>query len=251
MVKLAATTWYALPEAPALALDEVHVWRTSLDLSPARIEQLAGTLTADERERAAHFRFAQLRHRFIAARGILRALLARYLAQEPATIRFAYGPQGKPALASADGGMGLRFNLSHAQELALYAFTRGRELGIDIEQIDPSVAHEQIAERFFSAYEVATLRALPAAVQGPAFFACWTRKEAYLKARGGGLSLDLASFDVTLAPGEPVALLQTRDDPAQRRRWTLAAIEPGTGYAGAIAVEGSGWRLRCWQMQHI
>lgn len=230
-----------------LGVDEVHVWHAALDLPSARIAQLAHTLAPDEQARAARFRFDRDRHQFIAARGILRALLARYLALDPAGIRFSYGPQGKPALSEPERDPGVCFNLAHTHGLALYGITRGREIGIDVERIRPGGAQEQIAERFFSPYETATLRALPAALQDQAFFACWTRKEAYLKARGGGLSLDLAAFDVTLTPGDPASLLETRDDPAQRRRWTLTALEPGPAYAGAVAVEGSGWHVRCWR----
>jgi 4'-phosphopantetheinyl transferase len=243
----AASIWDAPPAALTLAPDEAHVWRATLDLPPAQIERLAYTLAADERARADRFRFEHLRRHFIAARGILRALLARYLDRDPRAIAFSYGPQGKPDLAVPDGDPALRFNLSHAHGLALYGFTRGREIGIDVEQIRPGVAQEAIAEHFFSPYETATLRALPVPLQGGAFFACWTRKEAYLKARGGGLSLDLAAFDVTLAPDLPAALLQTRDDPAQLARWTLTALDLGPGYAGALVVEGGGWRLRCWR----
>jgi 4'-phosphopantetheinyl transferase len=131
--------------------------------------------------------------------------------------------------------------------VALYAVTRGREIGIDLECIRFDLEVEKIAERFFSRREAATLRTLPPEVQRQAFFLCWTRKEAYFKARGEGLSLPLDQFDVSLIPGEPAALLSTQRDPYEVSRWSLQELTPAPGYAAALAVEGHGWGLACWQ----
>jgi 4'-phosphopantetheinyl transferase len=231
---------------------EVHVWRAVLDPPALWIERLQRTLSADEVQRAARFHFARDRRRFIVARGALRDILGRYLGVPPSALEFRYSVYGKPDLAGVADGQRLCFNLSHSYEMALFAITCDRDVGVDIEHLDRAIACEEVAERFFSARERATLRALPADVQHRAFFNCWTRKEAYIKAHGEGLSLPLDQFDVSLAPGEPVALLATHGDPQETLRWSLQALTPGPGYVAALAVEGQGWQLSCWQwsLQH-
>jgi 4'-phosphopantetheinyl transferase len=178
---------------------------------------------------------------------MLRTLLGRYLDLEPNGLRFSYGSHGKPALAGECGGGKVRFNLSHSHELALFAFTRGRVVGIDLERIRPDLVNEQIAERFFSPREIAMLRALPGSLEKEAFFTCWTRKEAYIKARGDGLSLPLDAFDVSLVPGEPAELLESRENSNEVSRWCLQELVPDPGYVAAIAVEGHLWQLKCWE----
>ena len=239
--------WYPPPKTLMLESDEVHVWRAALDLKASHVQSLQRTLSADERVRAERFYFPQDRGHFIVARGLLRAILGRYLDMEPGQLRFCYSSYGKPALARESSGDALRFNLSHSHGLALYAVTRGRELGVDLEYLHPHLAYEQLAERFFSPREVTVLRALPTNTQQEAFFNCWTGKEAYIKARGEGLTLRLDQFDVSLAPGEPVALLSTNGDPQEASRWLLQKLAPGSGYIAALAVEGHDWRLKCWQ----
>ncbi len=165
----------------------------------------------------------------------------------PDHLRFYYGPQGKPKLDKETAGEALRFNVTHTQGLALYAVANGREVGIDVERIRPELVDGDFAERFFSPREVAALRMLPVGLRPEAFFNCWTRKEAYAKARGDGLSLPLKQFDVSLAPREPAALLSTKGDPLEAARWSLSALHPGPGYVAALAVEGHDWRLECRQ----
>ena len=239
--------WTAPARSLALEGDAVHVWRASLDSPGVSVPELSGVLAPDERDRAARFHFPRDRDRWIAGRGVLRFLLARYLGGRPERLGFAYGAQGKPALATTDAAAGLRFNVSHSAGVALYAVTRGRDVGVDVEALRADFATDEIAERFFSPAERQALRGLPPERRCEAFFACWTRKEAYIKARGQGLSLALDAFDVSLTPGEPAALLATRDDAAQAERWSLHALDPGPGFAGAVAVEGRGWALRRWQ----
>ncbi len=239
--------WLSPPGIITIARHEVHVWRAALDLETPPIRNLAQTLSADEQIRAAWFRFERDRRHFIAVRGVLRAILARYLDNEPSRILFYYNAHGKPFLDGRSGDDGLRFNLSHSHGMALFAVTRGRKVGIDIEAIRPAVADERIAEQFFSPSEVAALRSLPPEVQAEAFFACWTRKEAYVKARGEGLALPLDHFSVSLAPGEPAALLKTRGNSQEASRWSLQALAPGPGYAASLAVEGQSCHLTCWQ----
>jgi len=239
--------WSPPPAGLALSGDDVHVWRASLDLPAARVQCLQHTLTADELNRAERFYFQKDRQHFIVARGLLRAILSRYLDMEPDQLRFCYGPHGKPDLAIMPGQETLSFNVSHSHGLTLYAVTRSREIGVDLERIRTDLDCEDIAARFFSPCENAVLRTLPAELKPEAFFNCWTRKEAYIKARGGGLSLRLDQFDVSLAPGEPTTLLNTTGDPQEATRWSLRALAPGPGYVAALAVEGHGWRLACWQ----
>ena len=227
--------------------NEVHVWRASLDLTASHVQILQQTLAPDERARAERFYFQKDRAHFIVARGLLRVILGRYLDRPPDQLRFCYNSNGKPALAKEFNRDTLCFNLSHSHGLALFAVTRGRELGVDLERVRPHLADEQIAERFFSPREVAMLRALPTNMRTEAFFNCWTRKEAYIKARGEGLSFPLDQVDVSLAPGEPVALLSAKADPHEASRWSLQELAPGPSYAAALAVEGHDWRLRCWQ----
>lgn len=234
--------WESPPLRPLLGAEEVHVWCVPLDPPEEEVRRCAALLSPDEQARAARFRFEKHRREFTVGRGMLRTLLGRYLDADPRRLEFGYGPHGKPVLASG----GLRFNLSHSGSLALYAVARERELGVDIEEHRPLDDAEQIAERFFSRAENEAFRALPPELRNEAFFLCWTRKEAYIKAIGEGLSLPLHEFDVSLAPGEPARLLGARDA-AQALRWTLRGLDPAPGYAAAIVVEGSGWELACWR----
>lgn len=233
--------------ALTLPSDEVHVWRVSLDVDAAVVESLAQVLSDDERARAARFCFQKDRESFTVARGILRVLLGRYLDHEPGRLEFSYGPHGRPTLRDQNAVNEFCFNVSHSKGLALYAFTRNRQIGIDVEWIRSEMASEQVAERFFAPQEVATLRALPSDAQLEAFFNCWTRKEAFVKASGEGLSLPLNQFVVSLVPDDPAALLTIEGDRTKASLWSLQELNAGTGYVAALAVKGNGWRLKCWQ----
>ncbi len=241
--------WEAAPLQVRAVREEVHVWRASCRLPADEVWALRGLLSEDEAARADRFRFARDRDDFTVARGVLRVILGRYTGREPAGLRFIYSPYGKPSLDEGAGGGALRFNLSHSGGVALYAVTYGREVGVDVEQVREEMDCVGVADRFFSANEVEVLHSLAPEAQTRAFFDCWARKEAYIKAHGEGLSLPLDSFDVSLAPGEPAALLRTREDAAEATRWTLRELSAGRGYAAALAVEGGGWRLRCWRWE--
>lgn len=241
------TLWDLPPATIILGGNEVHVWRASLDEPTQQRDSFLQTLAADERTRAERFYFQRDRDRFITAHGVLRAILGLYLNRAPKSLSFCYSSHGKPALACESGGDVIRFNMSHSHGAALYAVTRGREVGIDLEFIRCDLETEQIAERFLSRSEIATLRALPLSLRKYAFFLCWTRKEAYIKARGEGLSIPLDQFDMSLTPGEPAELLTTRPDSDEALRWSLEELTLGSGYAAALAVEGRGWTLSCWQ----
>jgi len=237
-----------------LSPDDVHVWRASLIQPASRVEQLRLTLSADEQARADRFYFEQHKNRFIVARGILRIILSRYLDISPRQVQFSYGAHGKPALAATLGKGLLEFNLSHSQDIALYAVTRSlaaasasRLLGIDVEHIRPMPDLEKIAERFFAARENAALQALPVSLRQQAFFNCWTRKEAYLKACGYGLAGELNKIEVSLTPGEPALLLSIAGETEAASRWCLTDLTPASGASAALVVFGHGGHLHYWQ----
>jgi 4'-phosphopantetheinyl transferase len=236
--------WEAAPGHVKLEPDEVHVWRASLAPPPHELERLARHLSDEERSRAARFRFAVHRDRFVAGRGVQREVLARYLGANPAALVYREGPYGKPELAGDAAVSGLRFNVSNADDGLLVAVAQGRELGVDLERLRPMPDGVQVAERFFSAPENEVFRAVAEEVRDLAFFCCWTRKEAFIKAVGEGLSMPLDRFDVAFRPGEPAALLRTRGRPDEAERWTLRELDPGPGWVAALCAEGRGWRLR-------
>src|SRR5687767_11560297 len=236
------------PSDVSLSRDEVHVWRASLDEPAWPLQELEQVLSLDERERAGRYYFERDRKRFIAGRGMLRKILGHYLGVAPAHLQFRYGPRGKPALGEAPGEKELRFNLSHSQGLALYAVTCEREIGVDLEYARRVSDLEQLAERFFSVRENAVLQSLSPSQRPQAFFDCWTRKEAYIKAVGEGFSIPLDQFDVSLAPGEPARLISIEGDPQKASLWTLRELSPAHGFAGALVVEGQGWRLSSWEV---
>lgn len=216
-----------------LAPDEVHSWCVRLDVPPDTAAGLYATLSEDERNRSARFRFERDQQRFIAAHGVLREILGSYLGTQPNQLRFVHNAFGKPALAPAFGSR-LAFNLSHSDDLALIAIG-GADIGVDLEHIRAQPDSAAIAERFFTAAEVDYMNRLPSHLQAQAFFSCWTRKEAFVKARGEGFTTD---------PGPtPVDL---------HGAWSLYTLHPAPGYIGALAVEGSGWRLsqRHWQIDN-
>ncbi|HSL45360.1 MAG TPA: 4'-phosphopantetheinyl transferase superfamily protein [Anaerolineales bacterium] len=239
--------WSPAPTDLTLAGHEVHVWRAQLELPSSQVQRLRGFLTEDELDRANRFSFEIDRQRFIAARGTLRSILSRYLTIFPGHLRFHYNQYGKPFLASECSSQLLNFNLSHSGSVALYALTRNMDVGVDVERVRSGFAYEDIAERFFSANEVAILRTIPTEKKLEAFYTCWTRKEAYIKAHGKGLCLPLDSFDVSFAPWESPMLLITKDEPQESSHWTLLDLKPGLGYMGALAVKGIGCRFRYWE----
>ena len=176
----------------------------------------------------------------------MKFVLAQYLDADVLDVRFDRGPCGKPTLAPPFDRADLQFNLSHSNGMVLIAIAHGREVGVDVEYIRPDVEIEQIAHLVFSDREASALTALPASDRLGAFFACWTRKEAFAKATGQGLSRALDDFEVSLAPGEAAALVSTRDDPAEAARWTLEDLFPGSGYCAALAAAGRDWQIKCW-----
>jgi 4'-phosphopantetheinyl transferase len=224
-----------------LTSNDVHLWQASLDKRLA--DSVGHHLSADEISRADRFHFAKDRTHFVAARGLLRSLLSAYLGISSEDLRFSYAEKGKPSLQKGQQSA-ISFNLAHSHGMAVYAFSHAREVGIDLEYMREDVANEDIAERFFSRREIKSLAAVPAELRKQAFFNCWTRKEAYIKARGEGLSMPLDEFDVSLKPEEPAALLANHKDPAEVTRWSMQSVPVPAGYVAALCVEGFDWRLR-------
>ncbi|MEP6743620.1 MAG: 4'-phosphopantetheinyl transferase superfamily protein [bacterium] len=233
---------------PGLALnaDEVHLWQAALDDRPADIFE--SFLSPDELTRAHRFHFIKDRNHFVVARGLLRNLLAAYHGVNSSELRFSYGAKGKPFLL-LDTRTQINFNVSHSAGRAAFVFSRGRELGIDLEYVKDDFDDELIANRFFSRAEVLALRTVPAELRKQAFFNCWTRKEAYIKARGEGLSMPLDQFDVSLSPLEPVALLKNYREEREVSRWSMQAVPAPQGYVGALVVEGHDWKLKSFGLE--
>ena len=225
-------------------LGEVQVWTAGLDHAEDVVDRLAGVLSQDERQRAARFYFRRDAMRFIVGRATLRGILGGSLGVEPGALVFTYGARGKPELGEPSG-WGLQFSVSHSADLAVYAVTHGRRVGVDVERLRPSVEIEAIADRTFSPRERDTLRRLPPAQRCEGFFNCWTRKEAYIKALGEGFAYPLERFSVSLAPGAPARLEAVDDDPSEAAGWTMEALEPPAGFVGAVIVEGPPTRLVC------
>jgi 4'-phosphopantetheinyl transferase len=212
---------------------DIHVWHAPLDCEEIFRAQLEATLSPDELERANRFHFAKDRNRYVVARGLLRKLLGGYLHRAPADLEFSYGEYGKPAISGLNASSGYSFNLSHSAGVVVFAIGKERNLGIDVELIKPDSAGEDIARRFFSPSEVSDLQTLPPESRAEAFFGCWTRKEAYLKARGTGLQFPLDSFSVSLLPGWPAQFLSGVDP-----QWQIAGFSPAEGYVAAVVYDG-------------
>jgi 4'-phosphopantetheinyl transferase len=223
-----------VPNPAPLAPGEVRVLSVALD-GAADVERLGHHLAPDELARAARFRFAADRRRFVAGRGVLRETLAAWLDVPPGRLVFSTGTHGKPALALPAAGGWLRFNVSHSDGLVLIALAAGREVGVDVERMRTNIADADLARRFFSTREQAALAALPAEGRRTLFFRIWTCKEAFIKATGEGVSRSLHDFDVVTERGD-VAL---RIDAArgEAARWVLRELSAPAGYAAAVAVE--------------
>lgn len=241
-------TWSTPSQDLKLKPNEVHVWRISLDVTDSTVEYLLPILCVAERQRAERFRFQKDRKQFVVTRSVLRIILGRYLEREPSTLSFCYNQYGKPELAStSDRNQTIRFNLSHSHGLALIAVAQNLDVGIDLEYIRPNVSWEAIAQSYFSPKERDMLHQLPAALKALAFFTVWTRKEAYIKATGKGLSLPLDRFDVSVVPGEPAKLLSVQGDDREAERWLLMELTIGSGYAATLAAGAGYWQIKLWQ----
>jgi 4'-phosphopantetheinyl transferase len=247
MVPTKTILWPTAPGSLRLAPDEVHVWAAPLEVSPEVRARLAAALSADERERAAQFKFENLRQRFKAGRGVLRELLGRYLDTDPAVLKLVYADRGKPALAPEFASAGIHFNLAHSDDLALFAFTRAGAVGVDVEWIRPVKDVEELVARFFSPPESERFRKVAAAARPSAFFNLWTRKEAMLKATGEGITGSLSRVEVSFLPGEPARVIRIAGDSESAAQWSLQELSPAEGFVGAVAVRTRDLRMQCWK----
>jgi 4'-phosphopantetheinyl transferase len=239
------SSWQPPLLVPVASPREVHVWGLALDPPEETVAALAASLAAEERLRAERFRFERDRRRFVVARGLVRGILGRYLGLEPNRLQIEQASHGKPFLAPGHGD-DLRFNLTHSDDRALLAVAHRREVGIDLEHVRPFADALSIAESCFSPNERAVLASLPPKDRDEAFFNCWARKEAFLKATGKGLSLPLDQLEVSLASGEPAGLPALAGDPRGVAGWTLVSFAPFPGFKAALVVEGSGWQPSFW-----
>jgi 4'-phosphopantetheinyl transferase len=235
--------WPPPPEQLRLQDASVHVWAVVLDEESFDVIRWRSLLSSDEQVRAAKFKFDRDRRRYVVAHTALREILAGYLETAAANLEFVEVGNGKPKLAASFGASGFEFNLSHSHERALIAVARGRELGIDIEFINADFPFSEVAGRFFTAKEVAALRALPVHLQRHAFYKCWTSKEAFLKAKGTGLSGKLDEVEIALDNDDRVRIV------ARVPGWSLAELSPGEDYEGAVVLASDAGRIQTYRWQ--
>lgn len=221
----------------ALGVDEIHIVVVDMDELQRAGQTPADVLSDVERARAARFHFAEHRDRYVARRGLLRALLSGYLGVPPADIEMAQGPYGKPCVVASQRSPGVAFNISHSGRLAVYAFSRGRALGIDVERVRGDIDHGALASRFFAPAERDALVGVSETALPEWFFACWTRKEAVVKAHGAGLSLPLDRFEVSVDPNA-APRLEWRSDDGSTGAWRLETFRPRPGFIASIAILG-------------
>jgi 4'-phosphopantetheinyl transferase len=237
-----------LPANAALGEREIHIVRAYLTASTTEISRYSGILSPDELQRASRFYFERHRTRYIVGRGLLRFILGTYIRADPSSIRFNYGLHGKPALITEPGLNLIQFNVSHSEDLALYALTSSGAIGVDTERIRDQSHLDDISRDFFSASECGEYFKLPRRERTEAFFRCWTRKEAFIKAIGDGLSYPLGRFDVSIEPGR-ARLLRLNGEPVQASQWSMCHLNPEQGYTGALAIKGCGFKVRGFHLE--
>jgi 4'-phosphopantetheinyl transferase len=238
-------TWRAAPRNLILTEGELHVWRVSLAQSPQVFDRCWATLSSGERQNARRFHFERDTFRYVLARGVLRKIVGHYLGlDDPMEVRFTQNHFGKPGLPENDGD--LRFNVSHSHDLALYACARGRDVGVDIEQLRDDLATQQIADQFFSAAESRAISLLPMHQRTRAFFRCWTRKEAYIKAVGEGLSSQSLSKPPVFLENDESADSVAIDPQLTEGGWTIMDLHPFPECAAALAFRGVYSTLSFW-----
>ena len=239
--------WLDQPDKLTLSEEEAHIWRADLDLDENIQSSFLKLISADEKNRAQKFRFEDDRRNFIVARGILRSLIGHYLKINPEAISFQYSKFGKPGIADNNS---LQFNISHSKSIAIFAFTKKLTVGVDVEFVNPNIEVRDIAENFFSRNEILNLLALPEQQQALGFFNCWTRKEAFIKAVGEGLSFPLDRFEVSLEPEKPAKLLATDWDPNDVSKWSMYSMSAGVDFVGSLVIEGSVEKVKFYNWQN-
>lgn len=227
-----------------LSADEIHIWFGVLDQPESEYSGFIQMLSIDERIRAGRFHFQKDRNRFIARHGMLRRILGCYLGVEASDIRFCHGKNGKPAITDTFGRETIQFNLSHSNGVAVFAFARNHEIGVDIEHVSEMSEMEQIVKRFFSVKENEIFTSLPESQKKEAFYYGWTCKEAFVKALGDGLSQPLDTSYIPLVPGESAELLRIEDDSVEASQWSIQSLKPAPGYVGALAVKSHSFVIK-------
>lgn len=242
-------TIWQLPEIQVSLSDhELHIWKSSLNVDGQRFQFLKSLLSCDEQSRAERFYFVKDKNQFIVGRGVLRVLLGNYLDTDPQKVKFYYNEFGKPFLENQFSKNNLKFNLSHSKDMLVMAFAKNVDVGIDIEYVRSDIDVLRLARHFFSQREVSELLSISSYLMNDAFFNCWTRKEAFIKAKGQGLSIPLDKFDVSLSPGEPAKLIRLHDNPNEIAEWYLQELSNiGEGYISSIAIKGKPNRIYNWE----
>lgn len=225
------------------------MWSVSFDMLSEKLRYFRSTLSPDEKERADRFLKIEDRELYTITRGALRSLLGGYLAIEPREVEFAYDALGKPSLVGMGAQAALNFSVSHSGAQALLGFARSRRIGVDLERVSADTDALELAERYFSSNEFKTLRSLTAELQHEAFYCGWTRKEAYLKARGEGIFFGLERVEVSLVPGERAIIKKVLDDPNVSENWILEHLLPAPNYIGAVAAEGHDLTFRYFRWE--
>lgn len=239
--------WLSPPAEMDLVEGRVDLWRASLDCSTSVRQSLWRSLSEDEKERAGRYKHDQDREHFITRRGILRILLAKYLQSLPIEIRLSRNAFGKVMLVENANPIGLEFNASHSEGMVLFAFAYRRRVGVDLEKIRDNPEVLKAARRYLSVYENAVLASLPQEARMKAFYECWTRKEAFLKAQGTGLMMELTQFDVSFGPGQQPQILEIRGEVKPRGHWRVEDISVGGGFSAALVVDGHDFDINYWQ----
>ena len=248
MMAITGINWPPPSACLQVGADEVQVWVVALDLPANETARLERLLSGEERQRANQFKLPHLRERYTVARATLRRILGSHLDCDPAILEFEYTPRGKPFLAGHAAGH-LHFNLAHSAELALIAVTQLAPLGVDVEHVRPMPEALGIAERFFSERELEVLQGLATEARDAAFFSLWTRKEAWLKATGEGISESLAKVEMAFLPNETPRVLAIAGDAGAAADWSLLPLSPTAGFVGALAIPHREVRLKCWRFE--
>jgi len=241
--------WQQAPFDLKLSHDHIDVWRTRLNLPKNEIAKYHALLSTDEVKRANRYKVKHKRCEYIVTRGLLRTILGQTLGRDSKSFVFEYAKHDKPFLPIETSGTPVSFNVSHSHNQALIAVTLDRTIGIDIEYIRHDVEFKKLAKRFFSDQEYQQLDAYDETKLSAAFFACWTRKEAFVKALGDGIAFGLSEFSVSVDPEDDEIPLSTHLDQAQASKWILMNIKTDEDYIAALAVDKYNLKIRCWDQE--
>jgi 4'-phosphopantetheinyl transferase len=243
--RTSAQSWEPAPQTFELPPGDLHIWRAGLFQQRARVAELWPLLSEEEQVRTSRFQFPEDSDRYILTHGMLRDILLRYRPLLPTPLCISHGPKGQPYLRQPSGGPCLRFSLSHSRSLAVFAITLDHKIGIDVEPASGPADWQAIANRFFSALECQYLFALPETEREHAFLSLWTRKEAYVKARGEGLSLPLDSFSILASPNGTLHVDDSHNS-AVHLPWSFLSLTPDEHHLGALAIQGHPSRVLFW-----